>query len=259
MTQTQLAASAVPAINTLTLDDLRASLAAGWRDFRRAPVFGLAFAAFYVAGGLALYLFLAVTGQIWWALPITLGFPLLGPFAAVGLYEVSRRLETAEPLSASAVFGVIFAQKDRQLPTIAWVVLIFFLFWNFLAHMLFALFMGLEVMTNVSSSFAILLTPNGLMMLGIGSVVGAVLSFLLFAITVISLPLLLDKELDFVTAMIVSFQTVTQNLPVMLTWGALVAVLLFVAMIPAFLGLFLVLPLLGHASWHLYHRALDVR
>ena len=87
------AASAVQSINTLTSQDLRASFAAGWQDLKAAPKYGLAFASVYVAGGWALYLFLAVTGQIWWALPITLGFPLLGPFAAVGLYEVSRRLE----------------------------------------------------------------------------------------------------------------------------------------------------------------------
>lgn len=250
------AASKVPTINTVTRADLRAALADGWRDFKSAPLYGLAFAAVYVAAGWALYLFLAVTGQIWWALPITLGFPLLGPFAAVGLYEVSRRLQAGEALSWGGVFGVILDQRHRQLPTMAWVVLVFFLFWNFLAHMIFALFMGLEAMVNVSTSLAYLLTVNGLMMLAVGTGVGAILSFLLFSITVLSLPLLLHKELDFVTAMIVSFQTVQANLGVMLMWGVMVAGLLFVGMLPGFLGLFVVLPLLGHASWHLYCRAL---
>lgn len=251
------AASAVPSINTLTSQDLRASFAAGWQDLKVAPVYGLVFASVYVAGGWALYLFLAVTGQIWWALPITLGFPLLGPFAAVGLYEVSRRLEQGEALTWGGVMGVVLDQRHRQLPTMAWVVLVFFLFWNFLAHMLFALFMGLEAMVNVSSSLGYLLTINGVSMLAVGSLVGGVLSFVLFSITVLSLPLLLHKELDFVTAMIVSFQAVQANLGLMLGWGMTVATLLFVGMLPGFLGLFLVLPLLGHASWHLYRRALS--
>jgi uncharacterized membrane protein len=117
--------------------------------------------------------------------------------------------------------------------------------------------MGLQTMTDVSSSFAVYLTPNGLMMLAVGTAVGAVFATVLFSITVVSLPLLLDREVDFVTAMIASFQTVQQNPLVMLGWGAMIAGLLFVAMLPGFLGLFVVLPVLGHASWHLYRRALS--
>jgi uncharacterized membrane protein len=96
-----------------------------------------------------------------------------------------------------------------------------------------------------------------MMMLAVGTAVGAIFATLLFSITVVSLPLLLDREIDFVTAMITSFGTVQQSPVVMLGWGALIAVLLFLAMLPGFLGLFVVLPVLGHASWHLYRRALD--
>lgn len=127
-----------------------------------------------------------------------------------------------------------------------------FLFWFFLAHMIFALFLGLSTMTNISSSFDVYLTPNGLMMLGVGSLVGAAFALLLYNVTVVSMPMLLDREVDFVTAMIVSFQTVINNPIPMLIWAALIALMTLLAMLPAFLGLFLVLPLLGHASWHLY-------
>jgi uncharacterized membrane protein len=136
------------------------------------------------------------------------------------------------------------------------VIVVFFLFWNFLAHMIFALFMGLSTMTDVSSSLSVFLTPNGLAMLAVGTGVGAVFATLLYSITVVSLPLMLDREIDFVTAMIVSFGTVQASPVVMLGWGAFIAVLVFVAMLPGFLGLFIVLPVLGHASWHLYRRAL---
>lgn len=245
-----------PEIRTLTRADLRAALHASWSDMRRAPAFGVFFSAVYVVGGLFLWWALTTKGQIWWTIPITLGFPLLGPFIAVGFYEVSRRLERGEALEWGGVLGVIFRQKDRQIPSVAAVVVVFFLFWNFLAHMIFALFMGLQVMTNISTSFEAFLTPNGLAMMALGTVVGAVFSTLLYALTVVALPMLLDREVDYVTAMLTSLDVVKANPAVMLGWGLVIAVLLFVAMIPAFLGLFIVLPLLGHASWHVYRRAL---
>ncbi len=245
-------------VNTITNDDLKASLNAGWSDFKRAPAFGLFFSAVYVIGGLAMVYILLETGKTWATLPIVVGFPLIGPFAAVGLYEVSRRLQAGEPLVWKDILGVVVRERSRQMPSIAAVILIFFLFWNFLAHMIFALFLGLQVMTNVSSSFDVFLTANGLMMLLVGTVVGAILSFILFAITVVSLPLLLDAEVDFVTAMIKSFSAVTENLGVMLVWAFIVGALLLLAMVPAFFGLFIVLPLLGHATWHLYQRTLTV-
>jgi uncharacterized membrane protein len=249
--------SAVPDARPATPEDLRAALAAGWRDFRAAPAFGLFFAAVYVAGGLLLSWALLGSGQIWWTILISLGFPLLGPFVAVGLYEVSRRLERGEALDWGGVLGVILRQKDRQIPSMAAIIVIFFLFWNFLGHMIFALFLGLRAMTNVSTSLEVFLTPAGLAMLATGSAVGAVFALLLFATNVISLPLLLDREVDFVTAMIASVKAVTASPGTMLGWAAFIAVALFFAMLPAFLGLFLVLPVLGHASWHLYRRLFE--
>ena len=247
---------APPEINHVGFADLRAAFVLGARDFARAPGFGLFFASVYVAGGIILWLALTNAGQLWWTIPITLGFPLLGPFIAVGFYEVSRRLEAGEALDWPGVLGVIFRQKDRQIPSIAAVIVVFFLFWNFLAHMIFALFLGLQVMTNISSSFAVFLTGNGVLMIAVGTAVGAVFSAVLFSLTVVALPMLLDREVDFVTAMLTSLDCVRANPVVMLGWGALIAVLLFAGMLPLFLGLFVVLPVLGHASWHLYRRCL---
>lgn len=256
MSQHKAQAAHKPEVLDVDLGDLAAALRAGWSDFRRAPLFGLFFAAVYVAGGWLIVYALTATGQIWWTLPAAAGFPILGPFIACGLYEVSRRLETGEPLTWSAVLGVIALQKDRQIPSIAAVVVVFFLFWNFLAHMIFALFLGLQAMTNISSSFDVFLTMNGLTMLLIGTIVGAVFSGVLFSLTVVSLPLLLDKEIDFVTAMITSVAVVLNNPKTMLVWGVLIASLLFISIALGFLGLLVTLPLLGHATWHLYRRAL---
>lgn len=246
--------SPIPAPQKLTRADLADVLRAGLRDFRRAPIFGIAFSLVYVLGGLVLYAVFLASGQSWWFIPIAVGFPLLAPFAATGLYEVSRRLEQNEPLNWTAVAGCVLAQKDRQVPSMAMVIMLAFMFWVFVAHTIFALFFGLRPITT--STLEMLLSGPGLMMLLVGGTIGGVMAATLFALTVVSLPLLLDREVDFITAMITSFKVVTTNFAVMAVWAVLIAGLLFVGMLPLFLGLFLVLPVLGHATWHLYRKAL---
>lgn len=258
MTQTNTAPPpAVPVIiHRPGLADLRAVLSLGWRDFLTAPLFGLFIAAVYVAGGWLIVWAVTVEGQIWWTLPAAAGFPILGPFVACGLYEVSRRIEAGEPLDWRGVLGVVFAQKDRQIPSMAAMIVIYFLFWNFLAHMIFALFLGRATLINISSSLQMFATVEGMMFLAIGTALGAVIAALLFALTVVSLPLLLDRDVDYVTAMLTSLSLVRDNPVVMLGWGALIGAGLFLAMLPGFVGLFLVLPVFGHASWHLYRRTI---
>ena len=246
--------SIIPEPARIGIDDLRAALALGWRDFARAPIFGILFSAVYVIGGLILYAIFAAAAAEWWFIPIAVGFPILAPFAATGLFEVSRRLERGEPMSIGAVIACVFAQKDRQVPSMAMVVLLVFMFWVFIGHTIFALFFGLQPITG--STWSMLLSSNGLMMLAVGSVIGGVMAAVFYALTVISLPLLLDREVDFITAMIVSFGCVTANPGVMALWAAVIAGALFIGMMPGFLGLFVVLPIFGHASWHLYRRLL---
>jgi uncharacterized membrane protein len=252
-----IAPSKVPEIRTMSYGDIGAALRLGWADFRRRPMMGLFFANVYVMGGWLIYLLLFSFHMEWLAIPLTFGFPLIGPFTAVGLYEVSRRLEAGQTeWRRNDIFGVIWRQRARQLPLMSWVIIVYFLFWSFFAHMLFALFMGPSVLMNVTSSYAYLLQPEGLKMLLTGTAFGAVFAFVLFALTVVSLPLLLEKELDFVTAMITSVGVVKRNPGVMLAWAAVIAALTFAGMAPALFGLYIVLPVLGHATWHIYRRAL---
>ena len=246
--------SPLPEVQQLSPADIGLCLRAGLRDFLRAPAFGLLFAGFYVCGGNVLWLVLTAAGKEWWLMPFILGFPLLAPFAAVGLYEVSRRIEAGRPLIWREVIGVVFAQKDRQIPSMAVVILLMFMFWVFVAHTIFALFMGMQAMTLVTSSPTILFHGSGPMMLLVGSVIGAGFALALFSFTVAGLPLLLERDVDFISAIILSVRCVLLNPMVMLLWGALIGLLLFAAMLPLFLGLFVVLPVLGHASWHMYRR-----
>ena len=235
-------------------DAIGASLRAGWRDFMRAPGYGLFFSAFYVLGGLVLTAVAAASGQEWWLMPFIVGFPLIAPFAAVGMYEVSRRLEAGEPLIWREVMGTVFAQKDRQLPSMAMVVLLMFMFWVFVAHTTFALFMGVSSLTNVTSSPEMLLQGRGLVMLLVGTLIGAGFAAVLFSFTVVGLPLLLDREVDFITAIITSIRAVMLNPVVLAVWGLVIAAILLAGMLPLFLGLFIALPVLGHASWHMYRQ-----
>ncbi len=243
-----------PIVQPLAPADLRAILHAGIADFRKAPQFGLFFSAVYVLGGF-LMIWLGA-GHVSWILATSLGFPLVAPFAAAGLYEVSRRMERDQPLKWSEILSIVWHERTRQMPWLGAIIVIYFLFWTFLAHMIFALFMGLSTMTNVTDSFEVFLTANGLTMIFVELCVGAVLAFLLFSLTVVSLPLVLDREVDFVTAMLLSLQVVKRNPVVMIVWAVMIAILSFAALVPWFLGLMVVLPVLGHATWHLYRRAI---
>lgn len=237
----------------LTFSDLRASLAAGWRDFAAMPRFGLFIAGVYVVTGLALGYLALVAGYTSLLIPATAGFPLVAPFVAVGLYEASRRRANGEPLSWSKVLGALRGHGDEQIMSMGVIVFVAFGFWMIVAHAVVAVFMAQA--GSGSESWAFLTTQTGLTMLGVGSAIGAVMAFAFYTITVISLPMLVDRPVSFMTAIITSVRVVTGNAVVMLAWACVISVVLFAALIPAFLGLLVALPVLGHATWHLYVRA----
>ena len=245
-----------PQIRALTLGDVRASLRDGWDDFKAYPGYGLFFGSIYMFGGLLILGFLTRIGSPWMIIPLAIGFPLLGPFVAVGLYEVSRRRRMGETVTPKAVLAQVFYQRERQLGWMAFVVMFIFWIWVYQVRLLLALFLGFKSFSSWDRFVEIVLsTPEGWGFLVVGTIVGAFLATVLFSTTVIALPMLAEREVDFVTAMITSIATVVKNPLPMLVFGFVVGLATLVALLPAFVGLLLVLPVMGHATWHLYRRA----
>lgn len=246
-------------IKSVTTDDLKAALKAGIADFLRAPLMGLFFGGIYTLGGIFVVYALMVLNAPYWVIPAAVGFPLLGPFIAVGLYEISRRLEAGTPLSWKGVLLVILESRKLELSWMAFVVLFIFWVWMYQVRLWLAIFLGFQSFSSLEAFVTVVTTtPDGIAFLAVGTVVGAALATVLFSVTVVSIPLMLDRDPDFITSMIISVRTVLKSPFVMLAWGAFIAALLIAAMLPFFLGLLVVLPVLGHATWHLYRRIVSV-
>lgn len=247
-------ASAPVFAQDLALSDLRGALAAGWADFRAQPAFGLFFAGIFVIGGLALTYFLIARGEYTWAIPAAAGFPLLAPFTAVGLYEVSRRRELGVPMSWPAILGAVRGRGDEQILSMGVIIFVAFGFWVIVAHVIFSI--AIVEAGAGSESIDFFFTQTGITMLIVGSIIGGIMALAFYAITVFSLPMLVHREVDFLTAVWSSIACFQANRAILLIWAGVIAVVLFASILAAFLGLLVALPVFGHATWHLYRRAI---
>ena len=237
----------------LAARDLLHALHLGCRDFAAHPAYGLFFASIFVSIGLATSYLAIERGETAWFIVAAAGFPLLAPFTAVGLYEVSRRREAGEPLGWSAVLGAVRGRGDEQILAMGVILFVAFGFWMIVAHAVFAIFVGDEGLG--SNPLAIFESTAGLVMLLVGTVIGGIMVFAFYTVTVFSLPMLLDREVDILTAFIASLSAFSSSRFVLTIWAAIVLGSFLLAMIPLFLGLLIAIPVFGHATWHLYRRA----
>ena len=246
----------LPKINKVRADDITASLKAGVSDFLARPVMSGFFGLFYAAFGIIFVWCLLWLGQIWMIIPAIVGFPLVAPFAAAGLYEMSRRLQNGEPFGWSDILTVMANQRKREMGWMAFVTLFIFWVWVYQVRLWLAIILQNASFSDFDGFLnTVFFTPEGWTFLAIGTCIGAGLSAVLFSVTVVAMPLLLDRETNFVSAMLTSIRVVTENPVVMLGWAAIISVTMLLSLIPAFLGLIFTLPILGHTTWHLYQRA----
>ncbi len=227
-------------------------LAAGWRDLWNRPVISLVYGLIATGLGAALTAALA-TMRLESLIPVAAGgFLLIGPLLAVGLYEKSRRLASASQVSFGDTVRVALRAAPR-FGLIAVILLIAYLAWVHLAFVLLALFLGGGGLPPAPDFMTTLLfTPSGLGLLIVGTGVGAILAGAVFMITAVSLPLLLDRDVDGFTAMSMSARAVVANPTPMMLWAALIAGFVILGIVSLGLGLIIAFPLIGHATWHAY-------
>ena len=239
-------------LRALRLHDPLRWLLLGVRDFRRAPGIGLFYGGCFIVMGYALLK--VYENAPLYVLVLSAGFLLMGPFMCMGLYRVSQQLERGEPPD----FGDSLLAWDTRTGTLAifgFVLLVLEMLWARSALVVFAV--SFNGMPDFKGSLLKLLDPQNLGFIVAYVGVGAVFAGLIYAVSVVSIPMILDRQTDAITAGLTSLRLVLTQPLVMLWWGALITALVVLALLPGFLGLFLVGPIVGHASWHAYRAAVD--
>ena len=243
-----------PQIAPITVADIFRAMALGLRDMQRAPVYSLPFGLAYAAFGWIILYLMIERGWGSYAYPLATGFPLVAPVAAAGLYEISRRLERGQPLSFSSIVGGMFSTNGKALGIMIVVATFAYIIWLDIAAAIYVAFWGMKTMTVQTLIEALVLTPKGLVFIAFGNLVGALLALGIYSIMAISLPIIFDRNVDFVTAMITSVKAVLKNPKPMLVWCLCIGVLLFLSLVSLFAGLLVVFPFLGHTTWHVYRK-----
>ncbi|HSN31268.1 MAG TPA: DUF2189 domain-containing protein [Ideonella sp.] len=237
-------------LRRLRLADPLRWLALGWADFSRAPAIGLFYGACFAAMGwllLAAYRHAAVH-----VLTLSAGFLLMGPFLCMGLYRTSQQLERGEAPDLGLSL-LAWTTRTGTLAIFGFVLLVLEMLWSRSALIVFAV--SFDGMPDFHGSMAMLLDPENLGFIVAYLLVGALFAGLIYAVSVVSIPMILDRPVDAVTAALTSLRLVLTQPLVMLCWGALITALVVLALLPWFLGLLVVGPVLGHASWHAYRAA----
>ena len=245
------APSAPPPLPTISFDSPWMWLANGWQDLWRAPGVSLAYGAFFASVGCLLTVGLYMLGAWYAVLPLAAGFMLLGPLMAVGLYEASRRHAAGK---AVGMWGVLTAW--RRNPSAIFFsglgLALVFLVWIRMATLLFALFYGTSDF-RIGSFFAErFFAADTIIFLALGFGIGGVLATIVFSVTAVTFPMIVDKRCSAIEAGVMSVRVVAHNWRVLSLWAALITVFSVAGLACFYVGLIIVLPLVGHASWHAY-------
>lgn len=245
-----------PEVNRIGLADIRAALRKGAEDFaalRSDVIFAM---VLYPVIGFVLAVWTFNAGQLHLLFPLVAGFPLIGPVAAIGLYEMSRRREQGQQTDWGAALATLTGPVLGPVLTLGLLLAVVFFFWLFAAHLIWEATLGPQPYDSLLALWRDTInTSAGRQMMLLGMGVGFIFAALVLCLSLVSFPMLIDRRVGVPVALATSIAVARRNPGATALWGLIVAVLLVVGMIPLFAGLIVVLPILGHATWHLYRRA----
>ena len=246
------------AIRRIGVADLKDALVKGWEDFSAMPSHAVFLCVMYPIIGVALAGLTLGYALVPLFYPLAAGFALIGPLAAIFLYELSRRREAGEDVSATDAFSVVYSPSIGAIVALGVLLMLLFLIWVATAHAIYVANFGHAAPASIGSFLHdVLTTPAGWNLIIIGNAVGFLFAVAALTFSVVSFPLLLDRDVGAAVAIATSARAVLENPVTMALWGLIVAVLLFLGSLPMFLGLPVVLPVLGHATWHLYRKVIE--
>jgi uncharacterized membrane protein len=249
----------LPEIRTLQFADLGAALAEGWRDFWMRPSHLAFLGLLYplIGTGLAVW----TSGSNSWPLlyPLISGFALVGPFAALPIYEMSRRIEMGLDTGWMGALSVFRSPSIRSIAAVGVFLLALFTVWLMVGQSLYEDLFGPGVPASLQAFVTeVTATPEGVSMAVWGNLIGFAFAAVVLVSTLVSVPLLLDRDVGAAVAVHTSLRVALRSPLVVATWGLIVAALLVLGSLPVLIGLCVVVPVLGHATWHLYRRAVPV-
>jgi uncharacterized membrane protein len=251
-------ARAEPVVRRIGLADLRDALRLGIDDFRAMPSHAAFLCLIYPIVGILLGWFTFGVGLVSLLYPLVTGFALLGPFAAIGLYEMSRQRERGLQVDVTHAFDVYHSPSFGAIAALGFLLLVIFVIWLAVAQSIYIANFGYGPVPTVAEFFdRIFTTREGWTLLIVGNAVGFLFALAVLAISVVSFPLLLDRDVGAVEAVLTSLRVVRANPLMMALWGLFVAAALVIGALPLLAGLSVVMPVLGHATWHLYRKAVE--
>jgi uncharacterized membrane protein len=245
-------------VRKIGLSDLGDALRLGWEDFKAIPTHAVVLCVIYPVLGLVLFRVVLGYSVLPLLFPLAAGFTLIGPFAALGLYELSRRRERGEEAAAWHVLHVLRAPSFGAILGLGILLLVLFGVWIATADAIYTATFGHAPAASIPD-FArrVLTTPEGWLLIIVGCGVGFLFAAVALCVSVVSFPLMLDRHASAADAIWTSLRVVMENPLAMAGWGLIVAVLLVIGSLPLFVGLTVVLPVLGHATWHLYRKVVE--
>lgn len=248
----------LPQVQRIKLSDLHDALRRGWDDFKAVPSHAVMLCIIYPVLGIAIARLVMGYSVLPLLFPLAAGFALIGPFAALGLYELSRRREIGEDISAWHAFDVLRSPSIGAMLGLGAILLAVFGVWIAVAQSIYVSAFGNAPAAAIPDFLhRVMTTREGWMLIVVGCGVGFLFALASLCVTVVSFPMMLDRHAGIADAVATSLRVVMRNPLPIAVWGVIVAALLVIGSLPAFLGLAVVIPLLGHATWHLYRKAVE--